>query len=651
MRFSCKASMFYFAPAMNRYFALALLGLLVLLPGILRAESLAVPLLIEGNTWTMEDSSIQSVHIGTQVFERTETGLRIPLDFSGKASLRVHRSAGIERMEIRVMPAWLALLPPLVAIVLALVFREVVTALLIGILSGTLLMGWFGGGWSGIGPAFLEVVEVHVLRAIVPDPVEGSVSRGHISVILFSVMIGGMVGLISKNGGMSALVKRVSVFAQNARSGMFATWLMGVLIFFDDYANTLIVGNTMRPVTDRLRISREKLAYLVDSTAAPVAAIAFITTWIGAELGYISDGLDQIPELSGSVYAFFFNSLRYSFYPLLTLVFMLFLIWKKKDFGPMLKAEREARKYGISEGLSSAESAEFEEVPTEKEYIHNALIPILIIVFGTFAGLLVTGWDAAVWNGDQGLIQKLSTIIGNSDSYKALIWSSFLGLVAAVGLTVVGRIYSLRQSVELAIEGFKSMVPAIMILVLAWALAGITETLQAAQYMSSVLQGNVSPYLLPLLTFSLSALISFSTGTSWGTMAILYPVMLSTSWSLGMAAGLGQAENLEIFYNVISCVLAGSVLGDHCSPISDTTILSSLASRCDHLSHVRTQMPYALTVGSVAVVFGTLLVHVLPVWLCFVMAVFTLCFLVSFLGKMPEDAESGDASPPIFVQH
>lgn len=535
---------------------------------------------------------------------------------------------------VSIIPLWLSIIPPLMAILLALLFKEVVTSLFIGILVGAAILGVYAGGIDGIWSGLLAVIDTYVINSLN--------DWGHLAVIIFSMLIGALVSVISKNGGMKGVVDRVSVYANSPRSGQFATWLLGILIFFDDYANTLVVGNTMRPVTDRLKISREKLSYLVDSTAAPIAAIAFVTTWIGAELGYIESGVAQINEagsqISMGAYAIFLSSLQYSFYPILALLFMLILIWKGKDFGPMHSAEIKARKgedmyHHDPEKL--AELAEFETKEGAKTRSYNAVIPIAVVILGTLLGLLVTGWDASVWNNETlSFSRKLSAIIGASDSYTALLWSSMVALIVAIGLSVGQRILTLEETMHSVMAGFKTMMNAVIILVLAWSLASITEDLHTAKFLTQLFGGNIAPWLMPAITFLLAALVAFSTGSSWGTMAILYPLMLPAAWSVCMAAGYETEMALNIFFNVTSCVLAGSVLGDHCSPISDTTILSSLASSCKHIDHVRTQMPYALTVGVVAVVFGTIPTALgLSSWIAFPICLLVLYAVVHFVGK------------------
>ena len=529
------------------------------------------------------------------------------------------------------IPLWMSIIPPLIAIMMALLLKEVFVALFLGILSGTSIMFYYQGYgfFVSIFKGLLAIIDTYVMQSLLDS--------GHLSIIIFSMLIGGMVHLITRNGGMLGVVNRLSRYAKDARSGQFVTWLLGLAIFFDDYANTLVVGNTMRPVTDRLRISREKLAYIVDSTAAPVAAVAFVTTWIGAELSYIQDGLNTI-GLEESAYNVFFNSLAYSYYPFLALAFILMLIWQQRDFGPMHKAEKHARTHpDFHKDLESASSASsLTNGSTQKPRAFNAVIPVLIIVFGTITGLLYTGWDAQIWADDSlAFTRKISATIGGADSYAALLWSSLMAMLVAIALTLGQKLLSLKDTIESLVDGFKMMLTAILILTLAWSVALVTEHMHTADFISNgLLQLSFSPYLVPAFTFILAALVAFSTGSSWGTMAILYPLILPTSWLLTHETGMSEEASLLIFYNVVSSVLAGSVLGDHCSPISDTTILSSLASSCNHIDHVRTQLPYALIVGLTSIVVGTIpAAYGVSAYILFPLALALLYLQIRLFGK------------------
>ena len=317
------------------------------------------------------------------------------------------------------------------------------------------------------------------------------------------------------------------------------------------------------------------------------------------------------------------------------------LIWSNRDFGPMAKCEKDARqgrevikqlsKLDLKEDLSMSEGVQ--------PKLYNALIPILTIVVGTILGLTVTGYSSEIWlDSSLSLGKRVSKIVGASDSYKALVWASSAALGMAILLTWIQRVLNLSEIIEAMITGFKTMLHALVIVVLAWSLSSITESMFTANFIASLVEGNIAYWLIPSFTFLISAAVAFSTGSSWGSMAIVFPLFLPLSWELSMSSGLGLSEAFSIFSNVASCVLAGAVLGDHCSPISDTTILSSLATQCDHMLHVRTQMPYALTVGSVALVLTTLGALGVSPWVLFPVGVGSLYLVIRIWGKRVDDS-------------
>jgi Na+/H+ antiporter NhaC len=534
-------------------------------------------------------------------------------------------------VRIQHIPLWLSIVPPLVAILLALIFKEVLISLFLGIWSGAFIAGGLRlDSLYYFLVSLFDVVQRYILEALNDS--------GHLSILVFSMLIGGMVALVSRNGGMAGIVERLSRLAKTPVSAQFTTWLLGIAIFFDDYANTLIVGNTMRPVTDKFRISREKLSYIVDSTAAPIAAIAFITTWIGAELGYIESGVAQIESFDKNLspYAIFLNSFPYSFYAFFTLIFVLLVIYTRRDFGPMYHAEIRARTTGAVASRAMApgighEPERLEPVEGAPRRWYNAFIPVLLVIAVTIWTLLDTGLHACfmelsekglaptdsnwastwsgmtqLWSGgDPGFFVKLGKIIGSADSYVALLRAALAGIISALLLTLGGRILNLADSMGAVVTGFKTMLPALLILILAWSLAAVTDQLHTATFLTRALRDSINPYFLPGLIFILAAGISFSTGSSWSTMAILYPIAIPLAWGVGEEAGLSVQASQAVLYNVIAVVISASVLGDHCSPISDTTILSSMASDCPHIDHVRSQMPYAMIVGLVSLVAGT----------------------------------------------
>ncbi len=543
----------------------------------------------------------------------------------------------IGQTRTRAIPGWWSILPPIIAIGVALLFKRVIPALFLGIwvgawiVHGTLFAGFFWG--------MLDAFQIFILNALA-DP-------DHASIVLFSLMIGGMVGIISRNGGTFGIVHHLVKFASTSRKGQVATSMLGMVIFFDDYANTLVVGNTMRPVTDRLRISREKLAYLVDSTAAPIACLALVTTWIGYEVGLIGTATDKIPGLNEGAYSIFLNSIPYSFYPIFSIAFLLFIAGSGRDFGPMRKAEMRARETGAVLGPdaivdASADSDELMPIEGKPQRAFNALIPVAVLVFGVLGGLYYTGVQALGPAGG-----GLREIIGEADSYRALMWASLASVLVAAVLSMGQRILTIDQTIDAWYSGMKSMLLAMIILVMAWALSSVTEALGTAQFLTSALSGALVPGIVPTLVFLLAAATAFSTGTSWGTMGILMPIVVPLAWGVLAADGLHtDVEYMHIVYSTVSAVLAGAVWGDHCSPISDTTILSSMASGCDHIAHVRTQLPYALTVGAVSILIGTLPTGFNAPWWISMPVGIVILFLVSRYVAQPVPIFEEDASVP-----
>jgi len=533
----------------------------------------------------------------------------------------------------RSVAGWLSVLPPLLAIGVALLFRRVVPALFLGIWVGA----WTIAGTTGAFVGLFNAFNVHVQAAML-DP-------DHVPIILFTLMIGGMVGIVSRSGGMHGVVKHIVVWANSPQRGQLAAWVLGLVIFFDDYANTLVVGNTMRPVTDRLNVSREKLAYIVDSTAAPVSCLFFVTTWIGYEVGIIGAAVRQIDGFNESAYSIFLSSVPYSFYPWLAIFFVFAVAWLKRDFGPMYAAERRAYTTGqvIGPGAKVDKAAHDEGgdlAPIAGKPLRaiNAILPIAILVGGVILGLFITG------EGD-----TIRDIIGDADSYSALMWASLASVLTAALLSVVQRILTLEETVEAWFAGVKSMMFALIILVLAWALSDVTATLHTASWLVSVLGETLVPGVVPAIIFVLSAATSFATGSSWGTMGILMPLVVPLVWAVLLANGVADPAHYYIIYSTVACVLAGSVWGDHCSPISDTTILSSMSSGCDHVEHVRTQLPYALVVGGVAVLVGTLPTGFgVPWWAALPVALVLLTLGLRYFGRrFDEDgaaAAAGTAS-------
>jgi len=483
--------------------------------------------------------------------------------------------------------SWWSLLPPLVAITLALAYRDVVLSLFVGVWLGATLLA---DGNAAAG--FLRVVDTYARDALTdPDKV---------SIILFSILLGGMVGVMSRSGGTHGVVNALAPYATTSRRAQVVTWMMGVAIFFDDYSNTLIVGNTMRPVTDRHRVSREKLAYLVDSTAAPVACIALVSTWIGYQVSLVGDALEKVGSHLNP-FSVFLGSIPFAFYPIFGLAVTFAVAVSGRDWGPMLAAERRARAGELmaatSQPLADYESTGLAPDDDTPRRWWNAAVPVILVITTTFVGLYLTGRESLLADGVAS--RSLSSIIGASDPFTVLLWASLIGLTSAIVLAVGQRALTIREALEAMINGFKSMLMAFVVLTLAWSLGQVCTDLATADFIKGAVGPAVPPGLLPMVIFMVAAAVSFATGTSWGTMAILTPL------AIPLVFHASEADPLTLSATV-SAILGGSVFGDHCSPISDTTILSSMASSCDHVDHVRTQLPYALLGAGLSVFIGYL---------------------------------------------
>ena len=499
-----------------------------------------------------------------------------------------------------VPPSRTSLLPPLFAIALAILLRKPVIALAIGVLTGTFLAAGREGA-SILGSAVSAPIDfVH------PYFTTELVDSGRYHIIGFVVAMLAMIGVVSRSGGIQGLMDRVSNLATSVRRTQMATYGMGLLVFFDDYTNTILCGSTMRPLADRFRISREKLSYLVDSTAAPVAGLMIVSTWIAFEVSTFENQLPAAGLLSSDGYAVFLETLPYRFYCLLTLFFVGLVAFTGRDFGPMLTAERRARSTGQllrpgGQPMVSEEGTALETAPGLRPAAWRALVPLLAFLGVTVFQILNTGGAFGGEIENVVSIHGLTAVLGEASTSKALFQGSLLGLVLAVGIALFGGMGG--ETFRAAWTTLRSMGIAIVILYLAWMVAAVCATLGTAPYLTALLGDSMHPALLPAILFLLSALVSFATGTSWGTMGILLPLVVGLSFTLGQGSEVGGHLLMVMS---IGAVLEGSIFGDHCSPISDTTVLSSVACAADHVDHVRTQAPYALATMGVGMVFGYL---------------------------------------------
>lgn len=481
---------------------------------------------------------------------------------------------------------WLSILPPALAIILAFVTKQVLISLFLGIFIGaTMLNGWnpFYG--------FLRALDNYLVGSLADS--------WNAAIIIFLLAIGGMIGVVNKMGGTRAVAEALGRKINSPRSAQIYTYILGIFVFFDDYANTLIVGPTMRPITDRNRISKEKLSFIIDSTAAPIVGLALISTWVGYMIGvirnvYLNLGIDA------NYYGVFIKTIPYSYYCIYALVFLLILIILEKDYGPMYDAEKRARTTGklIADGAKPMAGDEIARMEIREDIElkpSNAIVPIITLIIISFIGLWYNGYTALEDKINPFTLEGMRASFGEADSSIVLLWASTVSGIVAIIMGVFQKIFTVEEALDAWVDGAKSMIIACMILVLAWSLGSVTGDVGTAEFLVGIIPENFPYAILPLIIFIISGIISFATGTSWGTMAIVIPLAVPMVYAFVQRGG-----DPHLMTVTLGTVLSGAIFGDHCSPISDTTIMSSMASEADHLDHVRTQIPYAITVAAVA---------------------------------------------------
>lgn len=530
------------------------------------------------------------------------------------------------------------ILPPIIAIALAFITKNVVISLFIGTLSGCFLLQIIGSNpFMAIIQAFLDFVQ-RALNSLA-DP-------WNAGIVLQVMVIGGVISLVSKMGGAKAIAESLAKKAKTPRSAQLITWFLGVLVFFDDYANSLIVGPIMKPVADKMKISRERLSFIIDATAAPIAGIMIVSTWIGLEVGLIKDGFTLIGQ-EVDAFGVFLSTIPYRFYNILILIFVVATSLLLRDFGPMRKAEINARKGYISDAskeITLDKDVEDEMAPKEgvKLSVWNAIIPIGALMISALISFYYSGYTA-IMGGEDVVLQNLMTTspasftaireaFSASDASVALFQSALFASIVAIFMAVCKKIFTFSEAVEVWIDGMKGLIITGVILILAWSLSSVIKELGTAAYLVKLLSSSIPQFLLPSIIFILGAVISFATGTAYGTMGILMPLAIPLSYSISPEMG----------YVIVgtSAVLTGAIFGDHCSPISDTTIMSSMGAGCDHISHVRTQMPYALSVAAITILFGYIPVGLgLSIWLVLPLATAAIFALVYFIGKPVDNIE------------
>ena len=531
----------------------------------------------------------------------------------------------------------LTLLPPLVAIILAFITKETILSLFIGVFVGEFM----------VSVNNLNIIEsaINAFLALGNQVIGCMADPWNAGIVLQCLLIGGIIQLVTKMGGAKALADALAKRADTPKKAQLITWFLGLCVFFDDYANSLIVGPIMRPVMDKLKVSRQKLAFVVDATAAPVAGIAIISTWIGLEISLIAEGFKSI-GMNVSGFGIFLQTIPFRFYNILILIFIVISALTLYEFGPMKKAEQEARKRKDSEPVKALEAPGFDEVqPVEgiKLSIWNAIIPIGTLIIGALIAFYWSGYTIILGGEDQALIAIMKssplsfngifTALSQSDASVALFQAALLASIVAIVMAVLQKIMSVEQAIAEWVGGMKTIVITGVILLLAWSLGGVIGEVGTANYLVGILKDTIPFWILPTLIFVLGALISFATGTSYGTMSILMPLTIPLAWAVSPDMGF-----------VVTCtsgVLTGAIFGDHCSPISDTTILSSMGTSCNHIDHVQTQIYYAIFVAIISIVFGYIPAGFGVAWyFCIPVAVIVMFIGLRVLGEKVEFEET-----------
>lgn len=542
------------------------------------------------------------------------------------------------------------LIPPLVAIILAFITKDVILALFSGVLSGTFLLSLSSNIFSAQHIAFNNIYNTAVdsFSKIISYMLNSASDPVNAGIILQILCIGGLVALTTKMGGAKAVALSFAKRAKSAASAQLNTWFLGLLIFFDDYANLLIVGPIMRPLADKFKISREKFAFIIDSTAAPVAGIAVISTWIGLEVSLIKTAYEHIGLNNVSAFEIFVETMPYRFYNIFMLFFVATTAIMGREFGSMYKAEIRARTTGQVAPISKSgalDTAELEDqflAPKEEIKIRalDAIIPISTLIILAILGFYFNGLGAlkgeelAKANANPLSFETFRTAFGSADSSIVLFQAALFSAIVAIFIGVRRKIFKLKEAIETWIYGWKTMIFTIVLLLFAWSLSSIVKELGTSFFITSLLADKLPEFILPATIFAFASATSFAIGTSYGTMGILMPLAVPLAYKIAELNGMDAATAHHYMVINISCVLTGAIFGNHCSPIADNVILSSMSARCDHMEHVKTQIPYAFFICALALITGYIPVALgLSVWLVLPLNFLLIIFLLRLIGK------------------
>ena len=545
---------------------------------------------------------------------------------------------------------FITLLPPFIAIILAFITKDVILSLFMGVLSGTFLLSLASNIFFVDTIALINIYDtlVESFSKIISYVLKSTSDPVNAGIILQILCIGGLVALITKMGGAKAIALKFAKRAKTAVSAQLNTWFIGLLIFFDDYANLLIVGPIMRPLADKFKISREKFAFIIDSTAAPVAGIAIISTWIGLEVSLIKNAYASIGIDNISAFGIFVETIPYRFYNIFMLFFVALTAIMGREFGSMYAAQIRAKTTGqIAPASKSAalDTAELEDqflAPKEGIEIRafDAIVPVMTLIILAILGFYFNGFsvlegeELANAKANPLSFETLRSAFGSADSSIVLFQAALFAAIVAIFIGVRRRIFNIKEAIETWIYGWKTMIFTIVLLLLAWSLSSIVKDLGTSTFITHLLADKLPEFILPATIFAFASLISFAIGTSYGTMGVLMPLAVPLAFEVAKLNGLeGEALHHYMVLN-ISCVLTGAIFGNHCSPISDNVILSSMSAKCDHMEHVRTQIPYALFICAISLFTGYIPVALgLSVWLVLPLNFILITLLLRIIGK------------------
>ena len=529
----------------------------------------------------------------------------------------------------------LTLIPPVAAIVLAFITKDVILSLFLGVLSGTFLIGMVDQN--------IAASALFAFTDLCSRMVKSMADTWNAGILLQVMCIGGLIALVTKSGGTKALALWLSKHADTPVLGQIYTWLMGIVIFFDDYANALIVGPIMRPLMDKFKISRAKFAFIIDATAAPITGIAVISTWVGVEISAIKEAYSQIGIENINAFTVFVETIPYRFYNIFMIFFVVATAVMSREFGSMYRAEIASR--GGKSGAADFKIKNLEDqifVPKEGVALRklNAIIPLGAMIVLSVIGFYLNGYSSLEGEALEAVkaaplsFTSIRTAFSAADASVVLFQSALFSSIIAVVLGIAQKIYGVKEAIEVWVGGWKSMLNTVIILLFAWSLSSVIKELGTSRYLVELLSDATPRFALAIVIFVLSSFISFSTGTSFGTMGIVTPLAVPLAHAVGQKYGL-SGEEFHVFMCVnVSAVLTGAIFGDHCSPISDTTILSSMGAGCDHIEHVSTQMTYALVVCGISIVCGYLPAGFgLSVWGCLILGIAAIILLLRVVGK------------------